>query len=418
MTDPQHRKTDRKRGIRVRRSRGRRRATVDEQPLSREQLKTAARSQRRTEARRRIAVAIVVALLIVLVAVVSAWWLGNRESDDPLTPPTVEVPDQGVSTIVAIVDEDGRVRSLTLLAASDDFGERAILFHPSLLTTLPGFGENLLSNAARFEGSDLVGTSISNLLGIRIDEVVLLTTTQLADAVTAALIVDLPEPLVIADGTAQVVVAGTGPVGRDGPMVARLLSDKGLGDELDLLQRQGAVWEALLAAVAEDQGLLEMLLASSGTAARTALLGVATGDALLTIVPATRIEPSGDEERYQLDGDDAAAFTTLHLPFLQLAEEPRIRVEVLNGNGLIGTTRPVAALLVDAGFRIVVTDNADRSDYPMTLVIAQGRAFQEAALSARETIGLGEVSVEIRQPSGVVDLTIIVGEDLPAGGEG
>jgi len=201
-------------------------------------------------------------------------------------------------------------------------------------------------------------------------------------------------------------------------MVARLLTVTWVNDELDLLQRQGAVWEALLQAVAIDESVADAFLASSGTAARIAMAGVATGDAVITIIPSTRIESSGTEERYQLDGDDAASFTALHLLFLQLADEPRVRVEVLNGNGLIGTTQPVAALLVSAGFRIVVTDNADRADYPLTLVIAQGRRFQEAALIAREILGVGEVSVEVRQPSGVVDPTIIVGKDLPADGEG
>ena len=107
-----------------------------------------------------------------------------------------------------------------------------------------------------------------------------------------------------------------------------------------------------------------------------------------------------------------------HLAFLQLAPESRVRVEVLNGNGLIDTTQPVAALLVEAGFRVVLTDNADRSDYETTLLIAQTLTNQNAAVEARDLLGIGDVSVEVRQPSGVVDLTIIVGQDLPAtGGE-
>jgi hypothetical protein len=199
-------------------------------------------------------------------------------------------------------------------------------------------------------------------------------------------------------------------------MVARLLTDRGLGNELDLLQRQGAVWESILERLATDGSLIEPITAGATSSARTAIVGVATSDAVLTIVPATRIEPSGDEERYQLDGVDAAEFVELHVPYLQLAPEPRVRVEVLNGNGRIGTTQPVASILVRAGFRVVLTDNADRADYETSLLIAQGTVFQKAAVDARELLGLGDVSVEIHQPSGVVDLTIIVGEDLPAGG--
>jgi len=89
-------------------------------------------------------------------------------------------------------------------------------------------------------------------------------------------------------------------------------------------------------------------------------------------------------------------------------------VEVLNGNGRIGTTGPIAALLVDKGYRIVKTDNADRDDYAETRVIAQGREQQQNAIDVQRILGSGEVLVEVRQPSGIVDLTIIVGRDIPA----
>lgn len=418
MTDSRHRKVDRKQGVKVRSKQGRRRSSGVDQPLSREELKVAAQADRARRARRRIAWAVGGALVIVWSAVIFSFWLGQRTTtDDPQTP-IGEVPSEGVSALFAVLNSEGRTMSIALLAASEDGNDRVAMLHPSLLVTIPGFGENLVSNAELFDGPALLGTTVSNLLGVRIDEVVVWTAASLQAAITEPIVIDLPEPLIVADGTAQLVIAGTGPIARDGAAIARLLVDKGLGDDLDLLQRQGAVWSGLLDRGGVDEAFIDRLVAGAGAAARSALVGVSTGDPVLTIVPATRIEPSGRVERYQLDGRDAAAFVAAHISYLQLAQEPRVRVEVLNGNGTIGTTRPVAALLVDAGFRIVVTDNADRSDYPTTLIIAQGRNFQQAALSVREVIGLGDVSMEIRQPSGVVDVTIIVGQDLPAGGEG
>ncbi len=183
------------------------------------------------------------------------------------------------------------------------------------------------------------------------------------------------------------------------------------------MQRQGAVWESLLARAAEDVRWVDALFGDAPALARQAFVAVATTPPLLTIAPAKPLETSGSGERYQLDGADAATFVERNLAFLRLAEEPRVRIEVLNGNGRIGTTQPVAALLVEEGFRVVVTDNADRDDYATTQVIAQGLEFQQAAVQAATVLGLGDVSVEVRQPSGVVDLTIIVGQDLPAGQE-
>jgi hypothetical protein len=89
-------------------------------------------------------------------------------------------------------------------------------------------------------------------------------------------------------------------------------------------------------------------------------------------------------------------------------------VEILNGNGRIGTTGPIAALLVDNGYRVVKTDNADRDDYAESRIIAQGREHQQDAIDVQRMLGSGEVLLELRQPSGIVDLTIIVGRDNPA----
>lgn len=403
--------------MRLRAPTGRRRASQLDLSLSREELKAQAREERRRLRRRRIVFAIVGALVIVAGAVLLSWWVDQNRDDDTPTEPTGVVPSEGASAVFAVVDQSGVIRSMALLAAHETEEARLVLLHPSLLVTIPGFGENLLSNAVRFDDAELLDTTITNLLGARVDQVVVWTQRGLAAAIPEPLTIDLPEPFITDDGAAQVVVAAAGEAERDGIEIARFLVDLGIGDELDLMQRQGAVWAGLLAAVRADETWVTALAGADDSAARSALVGVATGSPVLTIVPATRIEPSGSEERYQLDGEDAASFTLANLRYLQLADEPRTRVEVLNGNGRIGTTQPVAALLVDEGFRVVVTDNADRDDYATTRIIAQGESFQAAAVEAREVLGIGDVSVEIRQPSGVVDLTIIVGQDLPAGAE-
>ena len=291
-------KVRRKRGMRVGGA-GRRRLTGLDEPLSRAELKEAALDEKAKRARRRITYAIAFAFLLVWSVVVFTWWFGQRPATEEAQPPEVVVPAEGVSALFVVVDDGGHALSLALVAASDDAGDRLTLMHPSLLVTLPGFGENLLSNATRFDGAKLAGTTVTNLLGVRIDEVVVWTADTLAGLVSEPVVVDLPVPLIVEDGDAQVVIAGAGPAGRDGPSLARLLTDKGLGDDLDLLQRQGAVWRALLAESAVNDRFVDELMADSGRLARDAFVGLATGDAVFTIVPATRIEPSGNEERYQ-----------------------------------------------------------------------------------------------------------------------
>ena len=90
-------------------------------------------------------------------------------------------------------------------------------------------------------------------------------------------------------------------------------------------------------------------------------------------------------------------------------------MEVLNGNGRIGATRVVAEALVRRGFRVVRTDNADRFDYTATLVIAQGEAARGAAQEVAGIVGAAVVYLEEAAPSLVIDVSIIVGLDIPAG---
>jgi polyisoprenyl-teichoic acid--peptidoglycan teichoic acid transferase len=75
----------------------------------------------------------------------------------------------------------------------------------------------------------------------------------------------------------------------------------------------------------------------------------------------------------------------------------------------------VAAALIRRGFRVIKTDNAENFDFEETLVISQGREHRAEADEAIDALGVGELLLELRAPSGVVDVSIIVGHDIPAG---
>jgi hypothetical protein len=85
-----------------------------------------------------------------------------------------------------------------------------------------------------------------------------------------------------------------------------------------------------------------------------------------------------------------------------------IRVEVLNGSGQEGVGGKVAAVLRDAGFQVVSVRNADRFDYPRTLVAARGTDIGRAKAVAHKLDG----SQIIRQRAPVDwDVTVVVGRD-------
>ncbi|MDH5616414.1 MAG: LytR C-terminal domain-containing protein, partial [Acidimicrobiia bacterium] len=384
---------------------------MDEVPQSARELNRSARKSTAARARRRIALAVLGAALIIGTSVVLTF-LTLREPEVSET--GVGLPSaRGASALIVITDAGGRADSIALLVAHPTDGSEVVLFPPSLLAILPGFGESEIADAVRFNGPLLARTTVINLLGVRVDAVVHLESADFAAAVGKPLTVDLANPLLFPESDGFTVVAAEGSAERDPDMLAALLTNQGDSDQLEWLDRQGSVWRAALRAVDGDPAMAERLTLGAAVEPETALQAIlaAAGDSelVVTAVPVRRIEAAGGStERYQLPSSAVAAFVSERFPYLVIREEPRPRVEVLNGNGRIGTTGPIAALLVEKGYRIIKTDNADRDNYTETQVIAQGREHQKDAIDVQGILGTGEVLLELRQPSGIVDLTIIV----------
>jgi hypothetical protein len=84
-----------------------------------------------------------------------------------------------------------------------------------------------------------------------------------------------------------------------------------------------------------------------------------------------------------------------------------------NGNGRPGSGEQAAELLVPAGFRVTLSQNADRFDYPFTQVVANGEDHVGEARRARRALEVGRVGVS-GVPSGIGDITIVVGKDFTA----
>jgi len=89
---------------------------------------------------------------------------------------------------------------------------------------------------------------------------------------------------------------------------------------------------------------------------------------------------------------------------------PPQRAEVRNGNGSPGVGGDVAAQLIPAGFRIVLSENADTFDYKTTEVIANGTDNETEAAAALDAIGVGKITVS-QVPSGLADVSVTVGQD-------
>jgi LytR cell envelope-related transcriptional attenuator/cell envelope-related transcriptional attenuator-like protein len=88
-----------------------------------------------------------------------------------------------------------------------------------------------------------------------------------------------------------------------------------------------------------------------------------------------------------------------------------VPVIVQNGAGAPGLGQDVAAVLLPLGFRVVLSGNADLFGYERTRVVANSNRAIADARRIREALGVGRVGVS-QVPSGIGDITIIVGEDF------
>ena len=88
-----------------------------------------------------------------------------------------------------------------------------------------------------------------------------------------------------------------------------------------------------------------------------------------------------------------------------------VPVIVQNGAGTPGLGEHVAARVLPLGFRVVLSQNADVFGYERTRIIANSDDALADARRIRRALGVGRVGVS-QVPSGLGDITIIVGEDF------
>ena len=325
-------------------------------------------------------------------------------------------PGEG-SLLIVVTDDNGAGAAFGILTRSGD-GPLTLAVVPSALyDLLPGFGEFPLSDATLFEDEDLAVMTLENTLGIQIDAVAVVPAEAFGEVLDGSVTVDLPNQLVVEreDGVVT-VVASDGVAGRSPEQLADIFTVQGSSDSLEWLERQAAAWEGLVVQVASDAQTLDRFtaLAGSGSGVAEGLL-VAEGEGLeVTLIPVSTAG-AGDNQGFTANQTDIQSFVERWMPHLATSTDLRPRVELLNGNGRVGTTRSVANVLIDQGYHVVRTDNAESFTFETTVVVAQGRENADPARRAVSLLGVGDLQLELRAPSGVVDLSIIVGQDIPSG---
>ncbi|MBI3648448.1 MAG: LytR C-terminal domain-containing protein [Actinobacteria bacterium] len=350
------------------------------------------RSQARSRRRQWIGLGVVIAVLVGF-GLFSFLLPGGSERAAPVHSPKVSP-----KAVVAAGEVDSLLLSVRggrepLLAVIGSGSAPAILPIPGSLTVeAPGLGQTSMAGVGDLPG-DPMRVAVSNTLGMWVDHYAVTDVRRLGAIAsrTGGLTLVLPQAVTVGDR-----VFGPGQARMGGADLARYLSVPGA---------QGAErWDVVLTALVSSPPALQSgdLIEADGLAGVQQILGSAR-DADILSFPSEIVGGTVRVPMYEdLDALMAHAFGT---------SGRVVRVIVQNGSGAPNVSETVARRLVPLGFRVVLSTNADRFDTKTTQVIAMSQDDLEAASSAQQALGVGTVGLS-RIPSGVGDITIVVGRDL------
>jgi len=348
-----------------------------------------------------VVLASMAALLMLGGAVAFSWWQTRDDAPVEAVPPPAVVGDTR-SVLLVVEGADGRATSLALFVSDGVDDHRLLVAPPDLTMQIPGYGDGSLREAQAIEDAALVRLALVNELGVRIDETITLGPGEIEAMLVEAVRVDLPNAFIVNTPQGEVVSASAGSDVFVPGTAETLLVTQGADSPLEWLQRQRAVWEAIARQVSAAPGTAVAVAPGFDTISRP------LGQAVVSVLPVDRVGV-GISELYVVSRN--ADLLNQRIAFLALSDVARPRVEILNATSLPGVTRPLAEVLIESGFRIIKTDNAEERFREETLIIAQGVPNQQAALDTQTLLGAGDVVVD-SSGSGVVDVSIIVGRDI------
>lgn len=379
------------------------------------------RRRKRQEQRQRRLVALALVVAIGGSAVlIGAPHVGRRISGTEAPAPAPAAAPSDPRVLLAHRHPDGSARSLTIF--SDGKEQSSIVMVPAgTMAEVPSLGLEPLGRALEVGGPTRLGSTVENLLGITLSEVVVVDDGDLVGmtAPIAPLEVEVDERVeqVADDGTVEILYE-PGRLELTAEEVPAFLTAKGTATDLSVLARHQSFWEGVLASLAESDApalggpeavsdVLSELAADVGVRAR-----------LLPVEPLGQADTLGlstaTTELYQVSEEELEKFLDSTFPGAEGPTE-RPQAQVLNGTGGVEVTAHAAERLVPAGIQVALTGNAARFDYDTTQIVFYDEKQEAVARQAQEALGVGRLVLS-RRPLGVVDVTIIIGADFTGGG--
>ncbi len=345
---------------------------------------------------RRVHRAIVAGVVAALVVAAGGLWLVGRGGGNDASPTNDDTGGQAPPPETRFLALQVKGGPAPLLAVVGVPGEGAPVVMPlaaELTIVVPGQGETSMTGVAALPG-DAMRVALSNMIGVWIEHFAVLSLGELAAAIEAegGVTVTLPSAYPTENG-----VLGPGEVSLSGAQARAFLA----GATDDAAVR----WEILLGAVLARPPSLPATgsIETDDARAVTEMLADARGAEVLD-VPTVRLTATVIVPVYE-SLDQLLSDT--------LGTTPPVPAIVQNGSGEPGVGEAVGIQIIPVGFRVTLSQNAQSFDLATTDIFANGVDHEGDARSAKAALGVGRVRVS-QVPSGIGDITIVVGKDFTA----
>lgn len=409
---------------------------------------TRARNRARRQRERRVQAAWVLSAMVILAAAIPVLgYVGfkkvfnttegrrvNAQNDPTRTNYEANVAPTPLM-LFAQTNPDG-VSALTMLSLGGSDTGGGVLFIPvntvttqlttTSTTSTTASGRTTTTNPSGSETTTLAAAFVANgerdlnqltanVVGVGIDEAVVMTDEQLAAFVAPAapLIINNADRLLEVDSAGRTsVVFAAGNLTLQAADVPRYLSLRNPQEsDLNRLVRHQLVWQAWLVAVKASSNP-NVVPGETTSGLGRYVRGLAKGNVQFSTLPVMAQADSSGAETFVPDANRVAGLMTSFVPLPTPASPgDRVRVRLLSGVGPVDVSKLLASPLVSADAQITIVGNADRFDYTTTQIVYYDDAFARAAAELQQLFGVGQAT-KSTTPADSEDVTVIIGKDL------
>lgn len=384
------------------------------------------RSSRRADARagkrrRRTRIALSLVVVLGLIAGGVTWRLNQSRRPETAKREVAKARTQR-TLLLQIPAPAGAALVSVLLVTDAEAGAGAVVLVPTrMLSQVPGFGSAVFGEALKLGGDDgpqLAKDTLTNQLGVIVDESWVVTASALGSLVDAvggvdvAVDVDLP-----GDATSSDVALRQGQQNLRGTEAAAFATYGVTGQpELGRLNRLQLVLAGVLDKLAQAPVQTTIIPGPVADALRLLATARAAQQLSYKVVPVTDVDSGSDQETTRIDSAPLAELVASVLAGSVPANEfrPDNRVVVFNGVGNPAVGQSVTRRLNAAGFVIEKTSNADNFNYSQSQVLIFDSGDRAVARGEAVAVALG-LSVDVVEASedqqDVADVIVTIGAD-------